>query len=147
MGFWGNPGYSLADLDRDGRPELVSADDRFAYAFAAYVFSAEPPRICQFEGGELVDVTRSFPKVIAADAAFEWRAYLKARAERDADLRGILAAFVADQFLLGRPEEAWRALDLAYRRGDVSRGDSLWPRGKAYLKALREFSAANGYAP
>src|SRR5436190_4683039 len=33
---WGDLGYRLRDLDHDGVPELVSADDRFAYAFTAY---------------------------------------------------------------------------------------------------------------
>lgn len=147
LGYWGNAGYRLADLDKDGKPELVSSDDRFAYAFAAYVFSAEPPQIWRLAGGQLEDVTRLFPKVIAADAAEDWRTYSKYRSDRSADVRGVIAAYVADQFLLGRPEEGWRRLDLAYRRGDLSRGDDIWPRGKAYLKALRQFLVANGYSP
>src|SRR5207247_597296 len=38
--FWGNPGYRLRDLDRDGRPEIVSANDAFPYYFTSYAFSA-----------------------------------------------------------------------------------------------------------
>src|SRR3954463_2206659 len=32
-GFFGNVGYTLDDLDGDGRPEFVTADDSFAYVF------------------------------------------------------------------------------------------------------------------
>src|SRR5581483_10268931 len=32
--LWGDPGYRLQDLDRDGRPELLTNDDRFAYQFS-----------------------------------------------------------------------------------------------------------------
>jgi hypothetical protein len=58
---FGNYGYRLVDLDRDGLPELSAYDERFLYAFTAYVVSAAPPRITQYRNGRLVDVTRRFP--------------------------------------------------------------------------------------
>ena len=37
--YWGNYGMKLADLDHDGLPEFSAFDERFLYAYTAYVFS------------------------------------------------------------------------------------------------------------
>src|SRR3954466_13238405 len=73
-GFFGNVGYSLDDLDGDGRPEFVSADDSFAYAFTAYAFSAFPLLIQDYgtdRDGKtaLRDVTAGYRGMIEAEAA------------------------------------------------------------------------------
>jgi subtilisin-like proprotein convertase family protein len=145
---WGNVGYRLIDLDRDGRPEVRSADDRFAYAFTAYATSLEPVQIWRYDRGRLVDVTRSFPAVVAADARAAWRLYLRERRAQPREVRGVLAAWLADQLVLGRGPAGWRALDEAYRRGDLGRGSKLYgyPAGKRYLAALRAFLRRTGYA-
>jgi subtilisin-like proprotein convertase family protein len=144
---WGNAGYRLVDLDRDGRPELRSSDDRFAYAFTAYAASLEPVQIWHFERGRLVDVTRSFQAVVAADARSAWRLYLRERKARPREVRGVLAAWLADELLLGRGGDGWRALEEAYRRGDLGRGPTLYgyPAGRRYLAALRSFLRRTGY--
>jgi len=144
---WGNAGYRIVDLDRDGRPELQTADDRFAYAFTSFAGSVFPLQIRRFQHGRMLDVTRRFPGPVARDADGLWRAYLRARRDRANDLRGLLAAWLADMYLLGRGEEGWRALELAYRRGELSRAEDGWPRGRAYLRALRAFLRRTGYAP
>jgi subtilisin-like proprotein convertase family protein len=142
---WGNVGYRIVDLDRNGQPELRSADDRFAYAFTSYAGSVFPVRIWHYRHGRLVDVTRSFPGLVRADAANAWRAYLSLRRT---DPRGALAAWLADQCLLGRQDEGWRKVDAAYRRRELGprAGLSGWPQGRAYLKALRSFLRKLGYA-
>ncbi len=134
---WGNAGYRLADLDRDRRPELVSADDRFSAAFTAYAASARPIRIWRFDHGRLLDVTRRFPRAVEADAATWWREYRRLRRQR-VDVRGILAARAADLALLGRAAEAWGELDVAVaqRRPGVTR---------AYLRDLRTALERLGY--
>jgi hypothetical protein len=144
---WGNVGYRLGDPDHDGRPEFVSADDRFAYAFTAYAASLEPVEIWRYDRGRMLDVTRRFPRLIERDAAFLWRLYLRERKARPPEVRGILAAWLADQALLGRAEAGWRALDEAYRRGDLGRGKTMfgYPAGRDYLAALRRFLRKTGY--
>ena len=80
VAFWGDPDYSLrADLDRDGRPELVTADDRFAYAFTFYAASVLPIRIESYDHGTLTDVTSRFPSLVRAEAASLCAEYLKER--------------------------------------------------------------------
>ena len=140
---WGNPGYRLTGLDSDARPELVTADDRFNYAFTAYAYSSAPIRILRYDKGRLRDVTRRFPGAIARDAAAQFREYLRPQAKSDA--RGILAAYVADEALLGHPERGWSAVDDALRRGELSPRGTGYPVGKAYVANLRAFLRKAGY--
>jgi len=144
---WGNASYRIVDLDHDGRPELRSADDRLAYVFTAYAASFFPVRIWHFAAGRFLDVTRRYPSVVAADAATLWNEYLRLRRDR-ADVRGVLAAWLADQYLIGREEDGWRRLRAAYRRGELGPTGELagWPQGQGYLRALKAHLRRLGYA-
>jgi hypothetical protein len=144
---WGNQGYRLADLDADGRPELSSRDDRFAARFTAYAASASPVRIWRYDRGRLFDVTRSFRGEVERDAAVLWREYLRVRGGKVREVRGFLAAWLADQALLGRTEQGWRRLEDANRRGELGRGAMAdgYPAGRRYLSALRAFLRRAGY--
>jgi hypothetical protein len=117
---WRDVGYALRDADGDGRPELVGADPRFSAVFTAFAASAFPPRVLQVEKGATVDVTRRFPKLVRADARVRLRDLRKAR--RGADVRGTLAAYVADQYLLGRGSVGTAEVDRQRRRARVSKG-------------------------
>ena len=144
--IWGDVGYTLADLDGNGVPELRSLDDRFAYAFTDYADSAFPPMIFSFKAGVLTDVTRNFPALVKKDAARQLRLYRKYRHSRD--VRGVVAAYVADKYLLGRAAGGRRFLAVALKRHDLKgfgRGDT-WPRNGAYVRALKKFLRRNGYA-
>ena len=142
---WGNPGYRLTGLDRDPRPEFVTADDRFNYAFTAYAFSRAPIRVLSYYRGRLRDVTRRFPGAIAGDAAAQLRVYRTPQARSDA--RGVLAAYVADEALLGHPDRGWSAIDRALRRGELAPRGTGYPVGKAYVARLRAFLRKAGYRP
>lgn len=140
---WGNPGYGLTGLDRDARPEFVTEDDRFNYAFTAYAFSRAPIRILSYDRGRLREVTRRFPGSIARDAASALRDYRTLPAHSDA--RGILAAYVADEVLLGHAERGWSVVDRALARGELSPRGTGYPIGKAYVGNLRAFLRKAGY--
>jgi hypothetical protein len=144
---FGNYGYRLVDLDRDGLPELSAYDERFLYAFTAYVVSAAPPRITQYRNGRLVDVTRRFPKVIEKSAAELAKSFLTKPPEKDFDARSYVAAYVADQYLLGRLDVARRALDYALAHGELYTGREHFgtPAGKAYVTALLRYLRQWGY--
>lgn len=144
---WGNAGYRVRDLDRDGRPELVSGDDRFAYTFTSYASSVDPLQIWSYRAGKLTDVTRSFPAALRRDAGRLWLAYVRDRTERDADVRGVLAAYLAERVLLGEGAEAWKQLHEVLSRGELTPPDAagVGPTGGAYLKALRAFLVRSGY--
>ena len=143
--LWGDPSYRLRDLQRDDSPELVSADDHFAYAFTSYAGSALPVQVWRYRSTGLSDVTRSFPAVVRKDAATWWKAYEEERSTVDADPRGVLAAWMADQYLLGQEDAGWATLRQINAAGELD-GDPIWPAGDAYLAKLRKFLTAHGYA-
>jgi subtilisin-like proprotein convertase family protein len=148
VAFWGDPGYELRDLDRDGRPDFVTGDDRFAYAFTSYAGSVLPILVRRYDHGALIDVTNDYPALVRAEAAHLWTEYLRDHRRRDADVRGLLAGWLADEYRLGRQDEGWRRIEAAFRRGELSapRVDPIWPAGRKYLSALRTFLVKNGYA-
>src|SRR6185437_8014100 len=69
---WGNVNYVLADLDHDGRLELVTRDDRFSYAFSSFADSRWPVRILAYRAGKLIVVTKSYASEIKRDSASLW---------------------------------------------------------------------------
>ena len=146
--LWGDPGYELRDLDGDGRPEILTNDDRFAYEFAAYAFSVLPVQVDRYDHGRIEDVTSQYPWLVRREAKQLWKLYEQTRRERDADVRGVLAAWLADEYRLGLAAQGWARIEAVYRRGDLSPPgiDALWPSGRKYLSALRSFLVKTGYA-
>jgi hypothetical protein len=116
---YGDVGYVLKDADGDGRPELVGYDPRFSSVFTAFAGSGFPPSVLQVEHGATVDVTRRFPKLIRTDAAARLKDLRKAR--RGDDVRGILAAYVADEYLLNKGSTGTREVDHLRRKGFVTK--------------------------
>jgi hypothetical protein len=117
---YGDVGYALRDADGDGRPELVGFDPRFSAAFTAFAGSGFPAQVLRVDHGAVTDVTRRFPAVVKADAKThlgELRA-----AKRTDDVRGVLAAYVADQYLLGTGAKGTAEVDHQRRAGRVSAG-------------------------
>jgi hypothetical protein len=114
---WGDAGYRLRDLDRDGSREFVSADDRFAYAFTAYAYSALPVQIWSFRGDRFADVTGSHRAAVRADARRWWRAYRRTSAR--AFPQGVLAAWAADRYRLGRRAQARAFVRAQARHGKL----------------------------
>jgi len=142
---WGDAGYRLRDLDADGVPELSSFDNRFNDAFTAHAVSAMPVQIWRYDRGTMADVTREFPQAIEADARDQLRRYRLIRREpdrRSRDVRGALAAYVADQFLLDRGAAGWE-----YACGKLRRGDLRGFGGRSYLRALSRLLRRSGYDP
>ncbi|MGE5275804.1 MAG: hypothetical protein ACM3SU_02310 [Acidobacteriota bacterium] len=134
---WGNPGYRLEDLDRDGKVELITGDDRFAYAFTSYAASRLPPRVWRYADGGLVEVTRSFPSLLEEDGASCWKAFLEGSpGDPTGDrTRGLAAAYLADECLLARCSEGWRSLIEGYKK----------PDRKKFFAGLKELLAKAGY--
>lgn len=147
---WGNEGYLLRDLDGDGQPEFRSADDRFNYRFACYACGGAPVQIWQFRGGDFVaemqEVTRSFPAQVRKDASLWWKAIQRERRRRDHDVRGLVAAWTADQYLLGNQARAAGTLQNLLGAGELTvDDDGIWPSGRRYVRELKSFLRRLGY--
>jgi len=139
--------YTLKDIDHNGIPEFRSVDYRFAYKYGSNADTPRPLRIFNWDAGKLVDVTVAFPRLAAQDAADMYKGYLQYRKVKDVNVRGLLAAYLADSYRAGNGRVAWRRVVAAYRRGDVDKkiaGDT-GPFGKAYLTSLRRFLNKLGY--
>jgi hypothetical protein len=143
---WGDPGYELVDLDRDGTPEFRSADARFAYAFASFASSAMPLVIWRYGDGAFRDVTLEHRALLRADAKGWWRKWRRRRGRPDDEPLGALSAWAADHARLGRWAIVRRELRRSQRRGWLS-GSEPWPHGRGYARALERFLRRADYLP
>ncbi len=133
------------DLDRDGAAEFLSTDARFEFRFGCGACTPEPVRVFRLRAGRFADVTRRFRAQIRSDLRENLRSFRRARRDRFA-ARGVLAAVVADRYLLGEGKRARRTLRSALRKGYLrgARGDGI-PDGRAYIRALLRFLRRTGY--
>jgi hypothetical protein len=111
---WADPGYKLEDVDHDGRPELVTADARFAFRYGSFASSAFPVVVLVLRDGHLVDRTRSYRSLIRKDRARQLRL---ARGEARRTPRGAYAAWAADRYRLGERAATLRSLRRLAARG------------------------------
>ena len=142
--FWGDVSYRLIE-NRTGGREFVSADDRFAYAFSSFAGSSFPIQVWSYLRGRLVDSTRKRPVLVARDAARQWRWFERANSKRPRwERRGLLAAWTADECLLGRCTAAFAWLQ-QHRRAFTGFYDNRSATAATYLKPLRRFLHHTGY--
>jgi virginiamycin B lyase len=143
--FWGNGGFlKVRDLNGDRVPEFISVDDRFAYDFDGYAGSVRPIQIWSYRRGVFRDVTRRFPNQIDADAKGIWRLYLKQRGKKSS-VRGILPAWAADEYMLGRGSTVDQELANASEAGYLDTGFDGPSTPAGYIKALQELLRKTGY--
>jgi hypothetical protein len=147
---WGDPGYHLKSQGARRPPVFVTGDDRFAYALTAFVFSRWPIQILTYAHGRFHDATRRFGHDVAVNARRLWRDFRHLRRDRDFDTRGVLAAYVADDYLLGRRGDAAAKLRRALRSGDLRARNGPGykdpsPSGQHYIDALQRFLRRHGY--
>ncbi len=112
---FGDPDARVVDLRHDGRFEFLTADDSFAYRFTDFAASGLPIEILTFAGGHFTDVTRSYPALVAKDAAFWLKAFKAMAREHYPDSVGVIAAWAADEDLLGHSKLVGRYLARAGR--------------------------------
>jgi hypothetical protein len=142
---WGNLGYDLKDLDGDGRPEFVTADDAFSYAFSSFAGSFHPPLVLDYDvtaKGSFSDVTRRFPALARKNAKDALHTLARARRQHFETL-GAVSAYVADLYLLGRGREVRPYLARARKRGDLRNATGGAPR--SFDRQLLAFLHKQGY--
>jgi hypothetical protein len=129
-------GYRLEDLNRDGRPEFVTADARFAYAFSSFAGSGFPLKIWNYKRGQMVDVTKQYPQRVRNSAYRYWtNVQTILREGQDREVKGQLAAYLADKYTLGEAEDGWKKLRAIYKGDD--RAD--------FFEKLEKFLKETGY--
>ncbi|WP_027007160.1 hypothetical protein [Conexibacter woesei] len=139
-----DPGYRFVAAAGDTPAQFVTADARFGYEYTDYADSAMPLQILQLgDDGTFADQTFSHVAEIRADAARWKKAYTKVRRGRSS--LGVLAAYIADEHLLGRQRAADAFLQHELRAGRL-RTVKPWPGGKAYIKLLKKDLRSWGYS-
>lgn len=136
------------------KPAIVTADSGFAYRFTDFAASGMPLLVQQIRDGAVVDVTRQYPTLVSEDAASWWHRYLAS----PEDPLGVLAAWTADECLLGQQTSAFTTLGHINAQGQLTDaaisgsaassgpGNILhWPQGSAYIAALQSFLVSSGY--
>jgi hypothetical protein len=134
-------GAALRDLDGDHTQEIATCDPRFSGRLAAPEDSRGPLRVWALRRGRLAVVTRAYPAAIRADAADAWREYQRRKANGE-DVRGVLAARVADECLLGNAAAALR-LVRSLPAEELGGGDAA--QAPAYVAALLRTLRTLGY--
>jgi hypothetical protein len=144
---WGES-YRVAHLDGDRRPDLVTGDLRFYERFAPRLAGFQLPlKILQLQASGLVDVTRRHRSAVrrhtrslsrllrSTDAIADGRRAGNRTIARAA-LRPQLAAYAAEERLLGRRAVGDRRLAQEVRRHRVS---------ASFRRALLRFLTRTGY--
>lgn len=143
---FGDPGYRVADLGHDGNREFLTSDDAFAYAFTDYAASGMPIQVLRFSAGRFVDVTRSYPRLITADAALWMRSFRQMARQHYQDSVGVAAAWAADEDMLGRSRTVTRFLNRQARAGHLNSAlGRTVPTGRRFVAALQRFLRRHGY--
>jgi hypothetical protein len=131
---WGDPGYTLKRLGTGPQMQFVTADDRFAYAFCAYVCSAMPTMVLEYTGTTLVDVTKQYPALARADIKQLRKGIASSAKSKEYlfELKGLLAPLCADYYLIGQGSKCKPLLSSAKRKGWLVK-DPLWKGGQKYV--------------
>ena len=141
---FGDPGERIVDLGHNGRHEFLTADDSFAFAFTDFAASGLPIQILTFSSRHFHNVTRSYPKLIANDAAAWLRIFKGMAKQHYQDSVGVIAAWAADEDLLGHSKQVSRYLPT---------GEGWTPEhpqgagggGKKFVTRLQRFLRRQGY--
>ncbi|HEX5270211.1 MAG TPA: hypothetical protein VFW33_06990, partial [Gemmataceae bacterium] len=143
---FGDPGTRIEDLKHDGHFEFVTADDRFAYAFTDFAASGLPLQILTFSGGRFQDVTKTYPALIRKDAATWLRAFKGMAGDHYSDSVGVIAAWAADEYRLGKTAAANRYLHQQAKAGHLKSAlGASEPQGQRFVTALQRFLRRHGY--
>jgi len=141
---FGDPDARIVDLSHDGRFEFLTADDSFAYRFTDFAASGLPIEIVTFAGGHFTDVTRNYPGLVAKDAAFWLKAFKSQARQGYPDSVGVIAAWAADEDLLGHSKQVSRYLRAQAAAGHLNAGDGAG--GAKFVANLQKFLRRHGYS-
>ena len=143
---FGDPGEEIVDLRHNGRYEFLTADDWFAYEFTDFAASGLPIQILTFSDRHFLDVTRQYPKLVARDASRWMKAFKSMAKQHYSDSVGVVAAWAADEELLGHVKLVNAFLAEQLKAGHLNSALSPEePGGARFVAKLRKFLRTHGY--
>jgi hypothetical protein len=141
----GDPGARIEALPGNPYAAFVTADDSFAYVFTDFAASGLPIKVMRFSGHGFTNVTRQYPKLILFDAANWLVAFYSAASSHYSDSVGVIAAWAADEYLLGRANAADQFLDQQAAAGHLNSLLNPSVKGVTFVTELEKFLQHQGY--
>jgi hypothetical protein len=136
---FGNAGAAIRRLS--GNYVFLSTDNAFYYEFSDFADSGAPIQIFRFVHNKFAVVTRSYPSLIASDAATWWKAFTQDYSNGT----GLIAPWAADEDLLGNFSQVQSTLQTELRQNHLNSPGPPWPSGRQFITALNKFLAQHGY--
>jgi hypothetical protein len=141
----GDPGARLERLPGSPYDSFVTANDAFAYAFTDFAASGLPLLIERLVHGVVRNVTRQYPGLIRRDAQNFLAAFYAQASSHYRDSVGLIAAWAADEYMLGRAREANQFLQRQAAAGHLRSQMTPSLRGEAFITQLHTFLLNQGY--
>lgn len=138
--FSGNAGFTLVDLRHNGYLQIRSGNPAFVGRFTDDAASGFPIQILTFRHGVFRDITRHYPKRIAKDA----KIWLTAFKQHLNDGEGVIAAWAADEYMLGHKKQADQYLNAQAKAGHLHSPITNL-KGHRFVLALQKFLKKQGY--
>lgn len=129
-----NFAYGAVVQKISGKWRFRSADGAFLCAFTDCADSGEPIQIWSFSARRFHDMTRKYTRLIRSDAA-RWLSRFKHHVSNGV---GLIAAWAADEELLGKNRLVQSTLADEASKGNLRDGASGLATGKKFIKALNK---------
>jgi hypothetical protein len=143
---FGNPGVRLVKLGAGGSYDFLSANNDFAYAFTDFAASGMPIEIFNFSHDAFHNVTKSYPSLIRKDAAQWMKAFRSQANSHYQDSVGLVAAWAADEDMLGHFAGVARFLTAQAKAGHLNSAlNPITPSDNRYVVSLQTFLRKHGY--
>lgn len=130
---WGLIPYQLK-TDNSENSILIHYDQRFSQEFKVYSPEQLPLQIFKYQFGEWQDVTRQYAELIKDHNSALLQEVTK-RSRLKQDLKGVLAAYLAQQYLLGQSDSGWKTVQELYQNSDRNQ----------FFTQLRQWLKKTGY--
>lgn len=109
--YLGNASWPVfRDMNKDGKLEILTFDDSFAYFDLCYACSTALPLILCYRDNMFSDCTNKFPGIL--DSAIEET--LKKKEDHPLYMRGLALQYLALHIIRGKKEEGWRGVKKYY---------------------------------
>ena len=124
-----------------GRWRFVSTDAAFACAFTECGDSGQPLQIWSFTAGQFHNVTRAYRQLISTDSGKWWRVFN----HHMSNGVGLIAAWAADQELLGHNHKVQSTLASEASKGRLRDGGLGMATGQRFVRKLNTLLRKLGY--
>jgi S-layer homology domain/WG containing repeat len=116
---WGDIGYQLQDLNQDKIWKFITYQRTFDIFSQNPLDSALPIQIWQWKKGDLINITENQPEALRVHANQLWTEQIN-RQRRNQDVKALLAAYLADKYLIGQKRDGWLQIRQLYQGSDAT---------------------------